>query len=173
MRCRHVIVMGVAGSGKTTVAAALAETLDLEMIEGDDYHPPANVEKMAAGIPLTDEDRRPWLQALAYLVASRHAAIRGTVLACSALKREYRDLLRTAVPREESLVIHLDADVEALRARMRSRRGHFMPASLLESQLATLEPLEPDEAGVVIDATAPTETVVEHAIAAARPERDS
>jgi gluconokinase len=168
VRCRHVIVMGVSGSGKTAVGKALADRLGLEFIEGDDYHPPANVEKMAAGIALTDEDRRPWLRALANLVVGRHARGAGTVLACSALRRAYRDVLRATVPSEESFVIQLDADAATLRSRLEHRRGHYMPASLLQSQLATLEPLEPDEAGAVIDATRPESDVATQALAAVR-----
>ena len=159
--------MGVAGSGKSSVASALGEALDLEVIEGDDHHPPTNVERMAAGIPLTDEDRRPWLQTLADHVGGRHAAGVGTVLACSALRRSYRDLLRSTVPGSESFVIELDADAETLRARMADRTGHFMPVSLLDSQLATLEPLQPDERGAIIDVTRPLDVVVDEALTAA------
>jgi gluconokinase len=166
--CKHVIVMGVSGSGKTGVGQALAEGLGFEFIEGDDHHPEANVEKMAAGIPLTDEDRWPWLRALADFVAERHQRDAGTVLACSALRRTYRDVLRAAVPTEESFAIQLDADETTLRSRLEQRRGHYMPASLLESQLATLEPLEPDESGVVLNATRPEREVVEQALTAVR-----
>jgi gluconokinase len=166
--CRHIIVMGVSGSGKTAVGHAMAEGLGMEFIEGDDYHPDANVEKLAAGIPLTDEDRWPWLRALVDLVAERHEAEAGTVLACSALRRVYRNVLRTASPQGESFVIQLDADEAALRSRLEHRRGHYMPASLLESQLATLEPLEPDETGAVIDARVPEPDVVAEALAAVR-----
>jgi gluconokinase len=166
--CSHVIVMGVSGSGKTVVAKKLAEGLGIEFIEGDDYHPAANVEKMAAGIPLTDEDRWPWLRALADLIADRHQHGAGTVLACSALRRAYRDVLRDTVPPEESFVIHLDADQETLRARVERRRGHYMPTSLLDSQLATLEPIETDEPGIVVDAEQREPEVVAEALAAVR-----
>jgi len=166
--CLHIIVMGVSGSGKTDVAERLARELEFELIEGDDYHPPANIEKMAAGLPLTDDDRWPWLRALGDLAADRHARSEPTVLACSALRRAYRDLLRAAIPSEESFVIHLEADAETLRTRMASRHGHYMPASLLDSQLATLEPLEPDEVGVVLDATKPAPEVVVETLAAVR-----
>jgi carbohydrate kinase (thermoresistant glucokinase family) len=164
--CSHVIVMGVSGSGKTAVGQILAKELELKFIEGDDRHPKENVAKMAAGIPLTDEDRWPWLRTLAALVAERHAQGAGTVIACSALRREYRDVLRAAVPPEESFVIQLDADEATLRSRLEDRRGHYMPASLLDSQLATLEPLKPDEAGTVIDATRPEPEVVAQALSA-------
>jgi len=162
----HLIVMGVAGSGKSSLAKALGLELGLEVIDGDDHHPPANVEKMAAGIALTDEDRGPWLHALADLVSTRHARGEGTVLACSALRRAYRDVLRTAAPPEESFVIELDADLETLRSRMAARRGHYMPASLLGSQLETLESLEPDEPGVIVDATRPLDAIIADALAA-------
>ena len=158
--------MGVSGSGKTTVASALARELWAELIEADDHHPPANVEKMRAGIPLTDEDRRPWLLTLARLLLESHARGQPTVLACSALKRAYRDVLRSAVPPEETFIIELDADLATLRRRMASRKGHFMPASLLASQLETLEPLEDDERGIIVDANRPAETVTAEAWAA-------
>jgi gluconokinase len=164
--CSHVIVMGVSGSGKSAVAARLAAELGFEFIEGDEHHPPANVEKMAAGIPLTDDDRRPWLEVLAGLVAERHRRGVATVLACSALRRAYRDMLRAAVPPRETFVIELDADAATLEARMRDRRGHYMPASLMASQLATLEPRQPDEAGVTLDATRPLDIVVADAATA-------
>lgn len=160
--------MGVSGSGKTTVGEAVAGELGFELIEGDDYHPPANVAKMADGIPLTDEDRRPWLRTLAELLADRHSQGQGTVLACSALRRSYRDVLRSAVPDDESFFILLDADEETLRSRMKSRKGHYMPPALLDSQLATLEPLEPDERGGTLDATQPPQPVIAAALSAIR-----
>ena len=160
--------MGVAGSGKSTVAAGIGRELGLEVIEGDDHHPRANIEMMAAGVPLTDDDRRPWLQELAELVGARHAAGIGTALACSALRRSYRDILRSTTPDDESFVIQLDADGETLRARMAARSGHFMPVSLLESQLATLEPLQPDERGEIVDVTPPNEVVIVGAVDAIR-----
>ncbi|HET8786138.1 MAG TPA: gluconokinase [Candidatus Limnocylindrales bacterium] len=151
--CIHVLVMGVSGSGKSTIAAALAETLGLEMIEGDEQHPPANVAKMEAGIPLTDEDRQPWLARLAGLLMDAHQEGRGTVLACSALRRAYRDRLRAAVPADESFIVELEVDAPTLATRMAARKGHFMPVTLLESQLETLERLEPDEVGAIVDAS--------------------
>ena len=158
--------MGVSGSGKTTIARALAERLNVEMIEGDDLHPSANVEKMRAGIPLTDKDRRPWLEELARLLAGRHERRVSTVLACSALKRSYRDVLASAIPPDESFIVELDADVDTIRRRMATRSGHFMPTSLLESQLATLEHLEPDERGAIIDAGRPPALVIAAAVTA-------
>jgi gluconokinase len=160
--------MGVSGSGKSTVGARVARELRLEFIEGDEHHPPANVEKMAAGIPLTDEDRAPWLRTLADLVAERHSRGQGTVLACSALRRAYRDVLRSAVPPDESFVIQLDADAATLRSRLVTRRGHYMPASLLESQRATLEPLATDERGMTLDAARLAELVIADGLSAFR-----
>ena len=162
----HVIVMGVAGSGKTTVATDLARELRFAMIEGDDYHPPGNIAKMSAGIPLTDVDRGPWLERLARLIGGFHERGRGTVLACSALRRSYRDVLRSALPPDESFIIDLDVDPATLRDRMASRKGHYMPLTLLESQLATLERLAPDERGVILDADRPLPAVVADARAA-------
>ena len=170
--CRHILVMGVSGSGKSTIAHALARRLGFEMIEGDDLHPPANVEKMRAGIPLTDEDRRPWLQDLAAVLADRHRRRQGTVLACSALKRVYRDILRSAIPPDEAFVIELDADPGTLRERMATRTGHFMPTSLLDSQVAALEHLEPDERGVIVDANQPPAVVLAAAAEALREAHD-
>lgn len=164
----HVIVMGVSGSGKTTVATAVARELGFVMIEGDDHHPPSNVAKMAAGIPLTDADRRPWLEELASILKGHHDRGEGTVLACSALRRAYRDILRSGVPPDEAFLVELDVDADALRGRMTERTGHYMPVSLLESQLATLEPRAPDERGVSIDANQPLEVVVGDALKACR-----
>lgn len=164
--CIHILVMGVAGSGKSTIAAALAHALGLEMIEGDALHPAANVEKMRHAIPLTDDDRRPWLEALATILADRHARRHGTVLACSALRRAYRDVLRAAVPADETFIVELDVDAGTLRARMAQRTGHFMPVSLLDSQLATLEHIAADEVGVAVDAYGAIDAVTREAIAA-------
>ncbi len=164
--CIHILVMGPAGSGKSSVAAAVSRELGLEMIEGDDHHPPANVAKMAAGIPLSDDDRWPWLEALAMLIAERHARGESTVLACSALRRAYRDVLRSANPPEESIVVELVAAEGALRDRLAARTGHYMPPSLLESQLATLEHPGEGERGVRVDASQPLDVVIAEAISA-------
>lgn len=150
----RVVVGGISGSGKSTVGAALAERLGVEFCDGDDLHPEANVAKMRAGTPLTDEDRWPWLDAIAAWLAEREAG----VVACSALRRSYRDHLRAAVPDVEVLLLHGDADL--IRERQASRGQHFMPASLLDSQIATLEPLEPDEAGATLDVADPVEEIV-------------
>ncbi|HYJ66248.1 MAG TPA: gluconokinase [Nocardioidaceae bacterium] len=146
----HLVVMGVAGIGKSTVAGRLATDLDLEFAEGDDFHPPANVAKMSRGEPLTDEDRSPWLESLAAWTRERHDSGRSTVVTCSALRRAYRDSLRRGAP--ETFFVHLHGDAETIRRRMESRQ-HFMPVELLRSQLDTLEPLADDESGMVVDAT--------------------
>jgi gluconokinase len=152
--------MGVSGTGKTTVAVRLAERLGWTFVEGDDLHPPANIAKMSAGIPLDDDDRRPWLEALAALQAFHHAEGVSTVLTCSALKRSYRDVLRSRLPVGTVTFVHLVAPWEVLRDRMESRE-HFMPASLLQSQLDTLEPLGAGEQGVEVDVSRPVQEVVD------------
>ena len=155
---QHCVVMGVAASGKTTIATRLAEHLEYAFADADDFHPAANVAKMARGEALTDADRAPWLRTLAAWIATQHEARRSTVLACSALKRLYRDTLRTGAP----LVcfIHLTAPREALRERIKGRIGHFVPPELLDSQLATLEPLQSDEPGITLDATALPDAII-------------
>ncbi len=158
--------MGVSGSGKTTIASRLAARLGFTFADGDDFHSATNVAKMARGEPLTDTDREPWLRSLAAWIKAQHDAGRSTVLACSALKRRYRDTLRTASPRMS--FIHLTAPRAALLERMNHREGHFMPAFMLDSQLATLEPLAADEAGLTIDATATPDAIVEQATGAIR-----
>jgi gluconokinase len=151
--------MGVSGTGKTTVAARLADRFGWTFIEGDSLHPPANIEKMSAGIPLDDDDRRPWLEALASIQAFHHGDGVSTVLTCSALKRGYRDVLRGGVPDGTVFFVHLAAPFEVLRTRMESRE-HFMPPSLLQSQFDTLEPLGADEPGTVLDVSQPLDAVV-------------
>jgi gluconokinase len=161
----HIVVMGVSGTGKTSVGEELAEELGCEFVEGDSLHPRRNIEKMEHGIPLTDEDRWPWLQAIAEMVAVRDHEGTSTVVTCSALKRKYRDLLRDAAP---TFFVHLDAPFDVLEARMRQRTKHFMPASLLRSQVDTLEPLDDDEAGEVVDVSPALDVVVEEAVNAVR-----
>ncbi|MFO1142550.1 MAG: gluconokinase [Amaricoccus sp.] len=146
---QHIVVMGVSGCGKTTVGERLAATLGWPFDEGDRYHPPANVAKMSAHVPLSDADRRPWLDALAERIAAHERAGESSVLSCSSLKRAYRDLLRRGAPRVRFL--HLAGDKGVLAARLAARTDHFFPADLLDSQYATLEPLQPDEDGVVVD----------------------
>lgn len=162
---RQIVVMGVSGTGKSEVGSRLAARLGMTYIEGDTFHPASNIEKMSAGVPLTDDDRRPWLQTLAQMLQDNCVAGIDSVLACSALRRSYRDVLRGPEPTSVVQFVHLAAPFEVLRARMESRE-HFMPASLLQSQLDTLEPLEGDESGCEIDVDAPLADVVEAATAA-------
>lgn len=166
--CLQIVVMGVTATGKTSVGSQLAERLGLPFVEGDDHHPQYNIDKMAAGIPLTDENRLPWLRTLADLLADAHAAGMSTILTCSALRRGYRDILRGMAPDHSVYFLHLHASFDVLRARMALRTGHFMPASLLQSQFDTLEPLAPDEHGSVVDVAPPLNTVVERALTVVR-----
>lgn len=162
---RHVIVMGPSGSGKSTVAARVAAALGADFVDADDHHPPRNILKMSAGIPLSDEDRRPWLSELAAVLMTTHSSGRSLVLACSALRREYRDTLRSLVPPRSVFVVELCATPEAIRSRTAYRR-HFMPTTLLASQLATLEPLGADELGKRVDANQGLDVVVTSVIEA-------
>jgi gluconokinase len=155
-----IVVMGVSGSGKSTVGAALAQRLRVPFGDGDDLHPPANVAKMTAGQPLNDDDRYPWLEAIGEWLADHHD---GGVMSCSALKRTYRDQLRRHCAAVEFL--HLSGSPEVIGKRQASRPGHFMPASLLQSQFATLEPLEPDEHGIAIDVDQNIDSIVDDYIA--------
>ena len=143
-----IVVMGVSGTGKSAIGAGLAADLNWAFAEGDAFHSAANQAKMASGTPLTDDDRWPWLRDIAGWI-SQHS--NGGVVACSALRRSYRDVLRIGAP--DVRFLHLVAPAAELDRRMRNRPGHFMPASLLGSQLETLEPLAPDEAGTQLDAT--------------------
>jgi gluconokinase len=152
------VIMGVSGVGKSTVGAGLAQAFGVPFLEGDAYHPAANVEKMSAGVPLNDEDRAGWLQALAQeiRIASDNGA--GLVLSCSALKRRYRDLLRQADP--DLRFVHLQGPLELIRDRMTRRPGHYMPPALLDSQMRDLEPLQSDERGIVLDIIEPPDRLV-------------
>ncbi|OXM68287.1 MULTISPECIES: gluconokinase [Amycolatopsis] len=154
-----IVVMGVAGSGKTTVGSALAERLGVEYAEADAFHPPANIEKMSSGHPLNDDDRWPWLHAIAAWIAEHQRT--GGVVSSSALKRRYRDVLRTG---GNVWFLHLDGPRDVLAERMRGRTGHFMPVSLLDSQLADLEPLETDERGMVADILESPAAIVDRAL---------
>ncbi len=164
-----VVVMGVAGTGKSSVAMPAAEQCGAVFLEADDFHPDDNVAKMAAGTPLTDQDRWPWLDALVDAIRAAHQQGRSVVMTCSALRRVYRDRLRSADA--HLLFLHLAGDRAVIQSRM-ERRDHFMPAALLDSQLDTLEPLEADERSVVLDITQPLAAVVDDAVAAIRTEFD-
>lgn len=153
---RHLVVMGVSGSGKSTVGAALGQRLRLPYVDGDDLHPAANIRKMSEGHALDDDDRRPWLETVGRWLGDRPG---GGVVSCSALKRRYRDLIRQHAPDTEFLLLH--GPREVIERRQASRPGHFMPASLLDSQFATLEPLEPDERGLQIDVDQLVDDIVE------------
>ena len=151
-------VRGVSGSGKSTVARALARRLDLPFVEGDELHPPRNVALMAFGTPLTDEDRQEWLQAAA-AAALAAAQVTGAVVTSSALKRSYRDPLRAAAPGLH--LVHLSGAPSVLADRPQQRAGHYMPASLLQSQLDTLQPPGPDEHALVLDIALPPEQLID------------
>jgi gluconokinase len=152
---RSVVVMGVSGSGKSTVGAALAHQLGVPFADADSFHPVANVAKMAAGTPLDDNDRGPWLDAVGQWLAAHD----GGVMSCSALKRRYRDQLRSH--RTDIVFLHLTGSPELIGARQAGRPGHFMPSSLLMSQFDALEPLDPDEQGMAIDVGQSVDTIVE------------
>lgn len=147
---QFLIVMGVSGSGKTTLAEGIAQRMGWLYAEGDDFHSQANVQKMASGHPLTDEDRWPWLRAIGTWIDEHEKDGRSAVVTCSALKRVYRDLLRDG--RAHVRFVYLDIPEDVLRDRLAKRTGHYMPPSLLPSQLATLEPLQADEDGVTVHA---------------------
>jgi len=160
MQPKVVVVMGVSGVGKTEVGRLLAAQLGAAFHDADDFHPPANVARMRAGVPLTDDHRAPWLAALRTLVEATLAGTDGPgiVLACSALKHAYREHLGGGLPGVR--LVHLDGDPELIRRRIAARRDHFMPASLLDSQLATLERPGPDERPIVVDVAGSPEAIV-------------
>ena len=153
------VIMGVCGSGKSLIGATLARELDIEFVEGDALHPPDNVKRMAAGIPLTDQDRQGWLIAIAARLREAKRAGVGLVVSCSALKRRYRDLLRSAGDADVRFV-HLAGSRALIAERMANRRGHYMPPSLLESQLSILEEPSPDERAWVCDISAAPHAIV-------------
>lgn len=155
---RLFVVMGVCGSGKSTIGPALASALGLQYVEGDEHHPPENVKRMAAGIPLTDDDRAGWLRSLAARIRVAREARKGLVVSCSALKRSYRDILRADAA--DLRFVFLRGDRAILSERLAARRGHFMPASLLESQLAILEEPGPDENAWVYEITKSPDEIV-------------
>jgi gluconokinase len=158
---QHIVVMGVSGSGKSTIGELLAQKLGAKFIDGDLLHPESNVAKMAAGTPLDDADRKPWLEVVGQKLAQ--AGDESLVIACSALKKSYRDIIRAADPTARFVL--LDGPPELLAERLARRRGHFMPPTLLQSQLETLERLEPDESGVVLDISETPEEMVGKAVA--------
>jgi gluconokinase len=168
-RTTTIVVMGVAGCGKSTVMAGLAERLGWATAEADEFHSAANVEKMRAGHPLTDADRWPWLEAIAEWIGRHEVADESAIVTCSALRRTYRDVLRRDHP--SIWFAHLAVPPPALADRLERRRGHYMPASLLASQLETLEPLDPDEPGAAVDADRPAPEIVADILARLRLDR--
>jgi len=166
-RTTTIVLMGVAGAGKTTVMAALAGRLGWVTAEGDEFHSPESVAKMRSGRPLADGDRRPWLESLAAWIGEREAADGGAganaIVTCSALKRSYRDLLRAGHP--SVWFVHLVAPEATLGARLRERRGHYMPPALLASQIEALEPLGVDEPGALVLTDAALPEVVQAILA--------
>lgn len=161
---RIIVVMGVSGSGKTTISQALAARTGFTERDGDDYHSTANIEKMKAGIPLTDDDRLPWLHAIADAIDGYADANTPVIIACSALKRSYRDILVHG--RNDVRIVYLKGPPDLIAQRLTQRGGHFMPPSLLESQIDTLEPPQPGEHILTVDINAPVERIVNDIIAA-------
>jgi len=161
------IVMGVSGAGKSVIGAALARALGVDFVEGDEYHPPENVARMAAGIPLSDDDRLPWLLALAERIRAAKQAGIGLVVACSALKRSYRDILRDESGASELQFVFLRGSRALIATRLAGRHGHFMPSQLLNSQFAALEEPSPDEHAWVCDITDTPEQIVAALVARA------
>ncbi|WP_182087268.1 gluconokinase [Aureimonas sp. ME7] len=154
--------MGPSGTGKTTTAKGLAARLGWRFAEADEFHPPANIEKMREGVPLNDEDRAPWLASIRDWISERADAGASVVITCSALKRRYRDTLREA--RSHVRFVELEGDMDVIRERMEKRRGHYMPPSLLASQFADFQPLEADEEGVRVSVAQAPDAVVEDAL---------
>ena len=156
------VLMGVAGSGKTTIAQGLADGQGWILLEGDQFHPPANIAKMQAGIPLTDDDRWPWLRAIAARQDQLRAAGQSAVVACSALKRAYRDIL--IGDRPNTLLVYLRGSKALIAERMQARKHHFMPLALLDSQFAALQEPTADEKPIVVDIGGPLDAVIRDAI---------
>lgn len=154
-----LVLMGVSGSGKTTVGRQLAQTLGWEWMEGDALHPPANIAKMSAGVALTDEDRWPWLESVAATIDGWREAGKSGVVACSALRRAYRDIL--IGDRPDMALVYLRGDRALIGGRLAARQSHFMPAALLDSQFATLEPPAPEEDAIVVDIDAAPEALAQ------------
>jgi gluconokinase len=159
LRPRQLVVMGVSGSGKSTVAALIAQRTGCPMVDGDDFHTQANIARMAAGLPLDDAMRGPWLAALEAWLAQHADSGQCAVLSCSALTRAYRDVLRGAG--HDVWMVHLSGPRELVAARLAERHGHFMSPALLESQYAELEPLGPDEPGITVSLADPPEQIAD------------
>jgi carbohydrate kinase (thermoresistant glucokinase family) len=162
-----IVVMGVAGCGKSTIGERLADAMSGDFVDADTLHPAANKMKMASGQPLTDDDRWPWLNVVGG-VFREAGAESATVVACSALRRVYRDLIRASAGRP-LVFVHLAGSTELHAERLDARAGHFMPPTLLTSQLSTLEPLEADEAGVIVDIADPPDRIIETVLRALSP----
>ncbi len=164
MAAMILVIMGVSGSGKTTIGEKLAARLGWQFADGDDFHPPHNVQKMRSGQPLTDDDRWPWLRAIADWIDARRETGENAIVACSALKRSYRDLLLGGRPGVH--LVYLKGDIELIRQRMTQRRGHFMPTALLQSQFDALEEPTSEERGVTVSIDATRDEVVTQILAA-------
>lgn len=171
MQAFQVVIMGVSGCGKSTVGLRLAQSLGFRYVEGDDLHSPENVERMRAGVALTDEQRRDWLDRIALQLAQAHAQSAGLVVSCSALKRAYRDLLRRGAP--DLRFVHLHGDRALLVQRTIARVGHYMPPSLLDSQLAILEPPQADENAISFHVAEPPDSVVRKLLHVLQPDTGS
>lgn len=161
----HIVVMGVAGCGKSTVVEAIRDQLGYTLAEGDDFHPQTNIDKMSAGIPLTDEDRWPWLDVINKWMVARESLNENTVVSSSALKRSYREALSKGL---DVYFLHLNGAPELIQERLSARKGHFMPPSLLPSQFAILEPLADDENGEIISIEGSIDDVVSRAVVAVK-----
>ncbi|GGE84288.1 gluconokinase [Mycetocola zhadangensis] len=162
----QIVVMGVSGSGKSTIGALIAGALGVPFVDGDALHPQSNIEKMAGGKPLNDDDRWPWLTVVGQTLSEAGATGTGMVIACSALRRAYRQAILDSAPGVR--FVHLDGTRDVLSSRIEGRSGHFMPPSLLDSQFATLEPLAADEPGMVIDIDQPVADIVSETVAKIR-----
>ncbi|MET9487132.1 gluconokinase [Nocardia sp. NPDC006630] len=174
VRPRIVVVMGVSGSGKSTLGQTLATALGWDFLEGDDLHPAANIAKMAAGQPLTDDDRRPWLAAISQWMSGETAAGRSGIVTCSALKHSYRDMLRHSMidhPEADLTFLYLSGSRDRLERRLTTRTDHFMPPGLLDSQLGTLEVPTPGEGIITIEIGPPPNEIAAAALAAIDGER--